>query len=114
MHRLETEGTHPPDWAPLHETSHILPPDEGHVIAKSLFVKFEQTMAVVIFLAAEFFELFRLFRVFLFQPVGEIVVNAGVFFFQRDGQRENLLFTQRFKGSHRFLSGRLDEATATT
>ena len=82
------------------------------MIAKSLFVKFEQAMAVVIFLAAEFFELFRLLRVFLFQPVGEIVVNAGVFFFERDGQRENLLFGERFEGSHRLLSGRPGEATA--
>ena len=83
------------------------------MIAKSLFVKFEQTMAVVIFLAAEFFELFRLLRVFLFQPVREIVVNAGVFFFQRDGQRENLLFGERFKGSHKFLGGRQGEAMGT-
>ena len=97
----------------MHKTPHILPTDVGHVIAKTLFVKFEQTMAVAVFLAAEFFEFFRLLRVFLFQPVGEIVVNAGVFFFERDGQRENLLFGERFKGSHKFLGGRQGKATAT-
>ena len=114
MHRLEAEGAHQPDRSPLHETADILPPDEGHVIAESLFVMFEQAMAMPVFFAAEFFELLRLLRVILLQPVGEIVVDAGVFFFQRDGQRENLLFSQRFKGSHRLLSGRLERGDSNS
>ena len=74
------------------------------MISKTTAVKVEQTMAVPVFFASELLELFRLFRVVFLQAVGEIVVNAGVFFLERHGQREDLLFGERVKGSHR-LSG---------
>ena len=63
-----------------------------------------------VFVTPQFVELLRLLRVILLEAIGEIVVDAGVFLLQRNGQREDFLFGERIKGAHR-LSGFLLQAT---
>ena len=109
LHGLETEWPHQPDRPPLHKTPDVLPPDERHVITETTSVNVEQPMAMPVLFAPEFFELFGLFRIIVLQAVGEVVVNSGVFFLERDGQGEDFLFAESFKGSHRFWGRRLSQ-----
>ena len=41
LHGFKSERTHQPDRTPIHEPSHVLPPDERHVVAETRFVKIE-------------------------------------------------------------------------
>ena len=72
------------------------------VIAEALFIKFQQTMTVIILIAPHVSKLRRLLWISLLQPLGEIFVNARVVFFQRNGQREYLLFRKTGEVSHGF------------
>src|SRR6185369_15722269 len=47
----ETERPNEPDRPPLQEATDILPADQRHMIAKSLFVELQQTMAMAILVA---------------------------------------------------------------
>ena len=70
------------------------------MIAKFLTKKFDQTMPVAILLFPHLLQGLRGGRIVGFESIGEVIINASVFFFQRDGQSENLLFTQTLEGTH--------------
>src|SRR2546425_7921117 len=72
------------------------------MITETLFVKFQQPVPMPVFFAAEFLEFLRLLRIILAQSVRKVFVDAGVFFFERNGERENFLFGETVEGAHSF------------
>jgi hypothetical protein len=62
------------------------------MLAKSLAVQIQQTMAVPVFVPAHFSELVRLLRVGICEAFDEIVINASVLLLLRNGQGEDLPF----------------------
>ena len=77
-HRLQTQRTHQPHGPPPHKPSHVLPPDQRYVLAEPRPVKLDQPMPMPVLLTPHLGKLFRLNRVGLLQPVGEVVVNARI------------------------------------
>ena len=98
---LQAERPDEPDGFAVHEAAHVLPPDERDVVAEARFVKFEQAMAVAVFFAAHGAEFDGLFGIIFLQAVGKILVDAGVLFFQRDGEREDFLFGEAVECFHK-------------
>ena len=98
---LQAERPHEPDGFPVHKTAHVLPPDVRDVVAEAALVKFQQAVAMAVLFAAHGAEFFGLFGIIGLQAVGEILVDAGVFLFQRNGQREDFLFGQAVECFHK-------------
>ena len=55
---------------------------------------------MAVFFLAQFTEFGGLLGMIFLQAVGEILVDAGVFFLQRDGQRQDFAFAETVEGSH--------------
>ena len=101
LNSLQAERTHKPDGFAIYKTAHVLPPDVRDMVAETRFVKFKQAMAMAVFLAAHLAEFRGLFGIIFMQSVGEILVNARVLFFQRNGERENFLFGKAVECFHK-------------
>jgi hypothetical protein len=64
------------------------------VVAEPLSIQIEQAMAVAVLLLRHGLEHFGRGRVLRPQTLGEIVVDAGVFLFQGNRQRQQFLFRE--------------------
>src|ERR1035441_8852476 len=62
---------------------------------------FEEAMTVAVLFATHDAEFDGLFGIILMKAVGEILVDAGVLFFERDGEREDFLFREAVEGLHK-------------
>ncbi len=98
---LQPQRPHQPDGSAIHKTAHVLPPDERHMVAKTGLVQFQQPVAMAVLLTAHLAEFRRLLGIVRLQTLGEILVDAGVLLFQRNGQREDFLLGQTFKRFHK-------------
>jgi hypothetical protein len=67
------------------------------VVPEPLPERCKQPVAVHNFFLAHLFEHLRRRRVGLPQRVRKFPVDAAIFFFRRDGQRQNLFFRQIFE-----------------
>ena len=98
---LQAERADEPDGLAVDEAAHVLPADVRDVVAEARLVKFQQTMAVAILLAAHLAEFGGLFGIIFLQAVGKILVDARVLFLQRDGEREDFLFGEAVECFHK-------------
>ncbi len=88
----------------MHEALHVLATNEGNVLAELLSMQLDQPMPVPIFLCPHFLEQFRGRGKVALQTVGEIVVDTGVLFFQRDRESQDLLLRETAEGAHGILN----------
>ena len=99
-HRLQAERSRQPHVAAFDEAAHVLPPDQWNVLAEFLFVEFKQSPSVVAFFVAHLLEDRGRGRELLPQAFGVVGVDALVFFFEGDGQRQDLAFGKAVESSH--------------
>jgi len=83
---------HQPRWPPLQKPFDVLPPDQWDVVAKALPEHRQQPVPVHDLFVAHLFEHLPSRRISLPQGVSKFAVDAPVFFFRSDGQRQNLFF----------------------
>ncbi len=98
--RLDAEPGRQPDRPTLYKAFHVLAADEGDMVAELLPVKLDEPMPMAVLLGPHLLQHPCCRRIVTLETLREIVVNARVFLLQRDGQGENLLFAQAFKGPH--------------
>ena len=84
----------------MDETLHVLAADEREVIAEAGLVQFDEAAAVAGLLLPHAFEHLGGGRIIFAKAVGEIAVDALVFFFQGNGKGENLAFGEAFETTH--------------
>ena len=70
------------------------------MLTEFLAVQLNKAVPVPVFLTAHLVQDRRRGRVVGFEALGEVALNSGIFFFERDGQRQNHLLAQALKGSH--------------
>ena len=98
--RVESQRPHQPDRAPLHEAVNVLPADQRNVVAELRLVQFDQTAAVCGFLLAHAVEDRGRSGEILAQPLGEVGVDAFVFFLQGDRQGQDFTFCETVEVFH--------------
>jgi hypothetical protein len=98
--RIDPQAACQPDGPTLHEALHVLPSDEGDVIAELAAVQLDEPMAMAILFPPHFFEHVCGGGIVCFQMLGKVAINSGVFLFEGNRQGEDLLFAQAFEGSH--------------
>src|SRR5579864_7351154 len=86
---LDSERTHEPFRAPLDKTFHILPANQRDVLAEFLAIEIEQGLTVSRFLRLHLLEHFGGCWIRLAKTIGEISVNAPVFLFEKNRQRQD-------------------------
>src|SRR5262249_15920883 len=74
---------------------------------ETLAIQVQQAMAMAVLLGAQPAKFLRLSWIARLQPIREIIVDAGVFFFERDGQGQNLLLVEALESAHVAGSPRL-------
>ena len=96
----QTQRPNHPDRLADDEPLDILAADQRNMLAELLLVKLQQAMAMAVLFAAHLLELRGGDGIDGLQSLGEIVVNAGVFFLQGNGQGQDFAFAQALEGSH--------------
>src|SRR6266404_4221832 len=89
-----------PDGRALHESFHVLPANKRYVLTKFPLVQLNQTTAVSRLFLSHAVEYRSGRGKLLAQSFGKICIDALVFFFQRNGQSENLAFRQLVEVLH--------------
>src|SRR5216683_2708108 len=89
-----------PDRGALDESSHVLAANKRYVLPKFPLVQLNQTTAVSRLFLSHAVEYRSGRGKLLAQSFGKICIDALVFFFQRNGQRENLAFRQLVEVLH--------------
>src|SRR5436305_1999871 len=74
------------------------------MLAEFFAIKFNEPVAMTVFLGEHLFENCGRGRSVRLQSLREVAVNSGVFFFEGNGQGQNLLFAKALKRSHVWLS----------
>src|SRR3989449_2276956 len=97
---VEPQRTHQPDRRALDESFHVLAANKRDVLTKFLLVEFNQTTAVSRLFLSHAVEHRSGRGKILAQSFGKICIHALVFFFQRNGQSENLAFRQLVEVLH--------------
>ena len=100
--RIQAERLHQPDRLAMHEAAHVLAADERDVVAEFLVKQLDQAAAMAGFLFAHAFEDRGGGGKVLAQALGVIGVDALVFFFERNGQGQDLAFRQAVEAAHTF------------
>ena len=77
------------------------------MLAELLAVQLDKPVSVPVLLGAHLVEDRGRGGVVGLEPRREVAVDAGIFFFEADGQGQNLLLAEALKGSHRFASHQL-------
>ncbi len=89
-HRVQAERTHQPHRPAVDEAFDVLAADQRDVLAELLLVELNQAGAVLRLLRLHLLEDHGAGGVGFAQAVGEIAVDAPVFFFERNRQGQNL------------------------
>ena len=109
----QPQGAHQPDRLALDEALDILAAEQRNVLAELLAIEFDQSVPVPLLLGEHRLEDRRGGRVVRPEPLGEVTVNAGVLFFEGDGQGQDLPLTEALKRAHRVQApGRLQRVKA--
>src|ERR1700687_2069525 len=87
---IDAQRAGQPDRAPLDEALHVMPPDQGNMLAEAASVGLDQAGTMLGFLLAHLVEDLRGVGIGLPQTVGEIAVNTAVLLFQGNSQSQNL------------------------
>ena len=82
------------------DSAHIVPPDERNVLAELLLVDVDQRAAMADLLLTHLLEDLPRGGEVLAHGLGEIRINAFVFFFQRNGQSKNFFLRQAVEVPH--------------
>ncbi len=98
--RGQPEGAHQPDWLAVDEPFDIMSSDQRDVLTELLAVQLDEPVPVPILLAAHLVEDCGCGGVVSLEPLRKVAVNAGIFFFEGNGQGQNLLLAEALKGSH--------------
>src|SRR5262249_4150771 len=106
-HRVQAQRPHQPNGFATDEALDILTADQRNVLAEAFAIQVQQAMAMAVFLSAHLAKFLRLGWITRLQPLGEIVVDAGVLLFERDGQGQNLLLTEALESAHDGCSSRI-------
>jgi hypothetical protein len=77
-----------------------VPANERHVVPELLAIQVEQPVAVTVLIGPQLAELGRLCWKGFLQAIGEVVVNAGILFLQRNRQGQNFLFGETVEIAH--------------
>ena len=85
----------------IDEALHVLAADEGEVIAEAGLVQFDEAAAVARLLLPHAFEHIGSGGIVLAKSVGEIAINAFVFFFEGNSESENFAFGETVETAHR-------------
>jgi hypothetical protein len=88
-HGVDSQRPHQPSRPAVDETFHVLAADQQNVDAESLPVHVDEHLPVARFLGLHLIKRFCRRRVTFPQSVGEIAVNAAVFLFQLNGERQD-------------------------
>ena len=86
---LNSERTDKPFGAAFDKTFHILPANQWDVLAEFLAIEIEQGLTVPRFLRLHLLEHLGGGWISFAKPVGEIAVNAPVFFLEKNRQCQN-------------------------
>src|SRR5579863_1338898 len=96
-HLVDTERADEPFRAALDETFYVLAPNQRDVIAETLLIKVNQALAMTGLFGLHVLEHFRGGGVGVAQAFGEVAVDAGVFFFELDSEREDFPLAEVFE-----------------
>src|SRR5262245_20802007 len=88
-----------PDGLATDEPADVIPAQVRHVIAKALAVQVEQPVPVSILVGPQPAELVGRLRMGLLQARGKVVVDAGIFLFEGNGERQHLAFGEAVEAS---------------
>src|SRR5260370_20050453 len=97
---FQAQRTCQPDRTALDEAPHVLAPYQRNMVAKFLLIQILQTAAMAGLLLAHLFKRLGGIRKILAEFLGEIRIDALVFFFQRYGQSQQFPFRQLIEVSH--------------